>query len=45
LNTPYGNLEPFFEMVDSAKDERETLLEKWKDNFLIAANTKRIWIS
>lgn len=28
LNTPYGNLEPFFEMVDSAKDEREALLEK-----------------
>lgn len=45
MSTPFGNIEPFFEMVDSAADKREELLRKWRENFLNDGTAKRIWIA
>lgn len=44
-NTPYGQLAPFFSMVDNAQSDKEQLLEQWKSEFLKQGNVKRIWIS
>jgi hypothetical protein len=45
LNTVYGTLIPFLDMVDSAKDDKETLLEKWRTDFLKNSTSKRIFIA
>lgn len=44
LSTIYGSIEPFTDMVDSAKDERDALLEKWHENLLRDSTAKRIWV-
>lgn len=44
LQTTYGNLDLFIDMVDSAKDDKAALLEKWRENVLKQANTKKIWV-
>lgn len=44
ISTAYGSLEPFTEILDSAKDERAALLEKWRANMLYSGNQKKIWI-
>lgn len=43
--TPYGSLQPFFELVDSAANDKNDLLESWKSNFLQDSRAKKIWIS
>lgn len=45
FNTPYGQLTPFFEMVDNAKADRDDLLNKWHENLLKSSDTKRVWIA
>lgn len=45
FTTPYGQITPFLEMVDSAKGDREELLNKWQENLLRDASAKRIWIA
>jgi hypothetical protein len=45
MSTPYGNIEPFFEMVDGAAEKRDALLQKWQDTYLKAANVTRITIA
>ena len=44
MNTVYGSIQPFLDMVDSAKDDRDALLEKFRENLLRDGNAKRIWI-
>ena len=44
-STPYGSLQPFFEMVDNAQNDKNELLESWKENLLRSGKTKRIWIA
>lgn len=44
-NTPFGQLNVFFEQVDSAKSERDDLLAKWQDNLLRNSAAKKIWIA
>ena len=43
--TVYGALTPFFEMVDGAANDKQELIDSWKENLLKDANAKRIWIS
>ena len=43
--TPYGSLQPFFELVDNAAADKENLLEKWRSDFLKSSTTKKIWIA
>lgn len=45
INTPYGSLEPFMEMVDNAASQRSDLIEKWKVEFLNAGDNKKLWIA
>lgn len=44
INTPYGALEPFFEMVDTAQEKRDALIEKFRANYLLSGEQKKIWI-
>ncbi len=43
FNTPYGSIQPFMEMVESAKGDKEELIERWRSNFLKDDTAKRIW--
>jgi len=45
LTTPYGAIAPFMEMVDSAKEDKRELLEKWVSLFLKSADAKRIFFA
>ena len=45
INSPYGNIEVFTEMVDNAQSDKQDLLNGWKENLLRQGNAKRIWIS
>jgi hypothetical protein len=45
ISTVYGSLEPFFEMVDNAENNRKDLLEKWRNNYLYSGEEKKIWIA
>lgn len=45
INSPYGNIEVFTDMVDNAQNDRDNLLDKWRENLLRQGNAKRIWIS
>lgn len=45
ISTAYGSLEPFTEILDSAKDERSSLLEKWRSMYLFSGDQKKLWIS
>lgn len=45
INTVYGSLEPFFEMVDQAENNRKELLDKWHNNYLYSGEEKKIWIA
>ena len=45
LTTPYGQIDLFTDQVDIAKDEREALLDKFRDNFLKASNVKKIYFA
>jgi len=45
FTTPYGAIQPFMEMIDSAKEDRRELLEKWNSSFLKDSNAKRIFIA
>lgn len=44
MNTVYGAIQPFLEMVDRAQDDRDNLLELFKENLLRDGNAKRLWI-
>lgn len=44
-STIYGNLSPFFEMVDNAASNKQDLLERWSSRLLESGNIKRIWIA
>jgi len=44
ISTTYGQLEPFTEILDSAKDERASLLEKWHAQYIFNGDQKKIWI-
>jgi hypothetical protein len=39
INTTFGSIELFMDKLDSAYDDKKTLLEKWRSNF--AKNSKR----
>lgn len=43
--TVYGQLTPFFEMVDGAKADKEELLNRWQENLLRDSSAKRVWIA
>jgi len=43
LTTPYGTIAPFMEMVDSAKEDKRELLERWNSLLLKSADAKRIF--
>ena len=43
--TVYGNITPFFELVDNAAADKNELIEQWKADFLKDGNAKRLWIS
>jgi hypothetical protein len=43
FNTPYGTMQPFMEMVDSAKSDKEELMNKWQTSFLKDSTAKRIF--
>ena len=45
ISTPYGSLEPFFELVDSAKDNRDALISRWRETYLYSGDQKKIWIA
>jgi hypothetical protein len=45
FNTPYGTMQPFMEMVDSAKSDRDTLVERFERYFLKDSRAKRIFIA
>jgi hypothetical protein len=45
MSTPYGNIEPFFDMVDGATEKREALIQKWQDQFVKAANVTRFTVA
>jgi hypothetical protein len=45
MNTPYGQIQLFIDMVDNATSEREALLSSFQENMLRASDAKRIWIS
>lgn len=44
LSTPYGSIEPFFDLVDNAASQREELIQRWKDNYLNRDLAKKIII-
>jgi hypothetical protein len=44
INTIYGSLEPFTELLDSAEDKRKELLEKWNRLYLQSGSQKKIWV-
>jgi hypothetical protein len=43
FNTPYGTMQPFMEMVDSAKADKEELITRWQTLFLKDSTAKRIF--
>jgi hypothetical protein len=45
FTTPYGNVQPFLEMVDRSIDERKELLDKWNSLHLKDSTAKRIFIA
>ncbi len=45
FSTPFGSIQPFMEMVESAKADRDELLEKWRVLLLKDSNAKRIFIA
>jgi hypothetical protein len=45
MNTPYGQIQLFIDLVDNAASEREALLSTFQENMLRASDAKRIWIS
>ena len=45
LNTPYGQIQLFMDLVDNASSDRESLLDSWRENILRQDNAKKIWIS
>lgn len=44
LNTAYGNIELFMDKLESASDDRETLLEKWRENFINHHKRRKIYV-
>lgn len=45
ITTPYGSLQPFYEMVDNAKSDRDALLDLWHANMLTNSEAKKVWIA
>ena len=45
FNTPYGTMQPFMEMVDNAKPNRDALIERFERFFLKDSKAKRIFIA
>jgi len=45
FNTPYGSVQPFMEMIDSAKEDKAALMERWQSLFLKDSLAKRIFIA
>jgi hypothetical protein len=45
MTTPYGNLQPFMEMVERSIDDRKELLERFSNLLLKDSNAKRIFIA
>lgn len=44
MNTPYGQIQPFLEMVDSAKADKEELLNTFRSNLLVGSKTKKFFV-
>ena len=44
FTTVYGSIQPFLDMVDSAKDDKDALIERFRENLLKDSNTRRIWV-
>jgi len=42
MNSVYGSIEVFTEMVDTAKDDKQQLLDKWAEAYLRQDNVKRL---
>jgi hypothetical protein len=45
MSTPYGNIEPFFDMVDSATEKRDALIQKWQDQFVKSSYVTRVTVA
>ena len=44
LTTPYGQIMPFFDMVDRAGEEREQLIEQWRSKALRTGTRQKIFV-
>lgn len=44
INTTFGNIELFMDKLESASDDREALLEKWRANFYKSSKRRKIFI-
>lgn len=44
LSTPYGEIVPFFNMMDNAAADREDLITRFEDNYIKQSGYKRIFI-
>jgi hypothetical protein len=45
INTTFGNVELFMDSLDSAWQDKNQLLEKWKSNFLKAPEKRKMFIA
>lgn len=45
MNTPYGQIAIFMELVDGAQSDREQLLSQWNDAMVKDATARKVWIS
>lgn len=44
INTTFGNIELFMDKLDSAFEDKRTLLEKWRNNFNKSSRHKKMFI-
>ena len=45
INTTFGNLELFMDKLDSASDDKEQLLETWREDFNKSSKKRRMFIA
>jgi len=44
INTTFGSIELFMDKLESAQDDKKTLMEKWRSNFYKSAKRRKIFI-
>jgi hypothetical protein len=45
MNTAYGSIEPFMDLVDDAQSRKEELIQRWRDNYLARDLAKKVFIA